>query len=109
MSADVLAILPSAKCPYDPCPDEHGNGKKDPGDYRKAGREGHPLHNAEDPPVPSKHPHRVCPERLPKHTRDKDAIMDIYVMDEPGVLHGVIYLKELLQAERPCPLTGYQG
>ena len=45
----------------------------------------------------------------PKHAREKDVIMYIYVVDEPGVLPGVIDLKELLQAGRPCHLTGYQG
>jgi magnesium transporter len=35
----------------------------------------------------------------PKHARDKDVIMYIYVVDEQGVLLGVIDLKELLQAD----------
>jgi magnesium transporter len=35
----------------------------------------------------------------PKHARGKDVIMYIYVVDEQGVLLGVIDLKELLQAD----------
>jgi CBS domain-containing protein len=40
----------------------------------------------------------------PRHARDKDVIMYVYVVDEQDTLLGVIDLKELLQADDKAPL-----